>query len=87
MTKSDLHSFLKKYQLGVLGSICDAMTPQSALVGFAVTRDLHIVFDTVKSTRKYPNLIARPRCSFVIRGKARGRFSMKGSRKNYMGRI
>jgi hypothetical protein len=25
-----------------------------------------IIFDTVKSSRKYPNLIARHRCSFVI---------------------
>ena len=41
-------------------------TPQSALVGFAATEDLEIIFDTVKSSRKYANLIARPACSFVF---------------------
>ena len=50
----------------MLATIADSGQPQSALVGIAVTRDLEIVFDTVKSTRKYPNLMARPRCSFVI---------------------
>jgi hypothetical protein len=25
-----------------------------------------IIFDTVPSSRKYPNLIARPVCSFVV---------------------
>jgi hypothetical protein len=27
---------------------------------------LEIIFDTVKSSRKYPNLIARPSCFFVL---------------------
>src|SRR5439155_10480520 len=35
-------------------------------VGIAVTSELEIVFDTVKTTRKHPNLMARPQCSFVI---------------------
>ncbi len=66
MTEADLHSFIARYKLGVLSSVAEAGTPQSALVGIAVTPTLEIVFDTVKSSRKYPNLIARPRCSFVI---------------------
>src|SRR5208282_4993124 len=41
-------------------------TPQSALVGIAVTQNLEIVFDTEKSSRKYPNLVERPSCSFVV---------------------
>ena len=41
-------------------------TPQSALVGIAITAQLEIIFDTVRSSRKYPNLIARPVCSFVV---------------------
>src|SRR4051794_17646316 len=53
-------------RLGVLGTICDAGSPQAALVGIAITPQLEIIFDTVKSSRKYPNLIARPACSFVI---------------------
>jgi hypothetical protein len=37
-------------------------------MGIAITPQLEIIFDTVKSSRKYPNLIARPACSFVIGG-------------------
>lgn len=40
----------------------------SALVGIAVTPGLEIVFNTVKSSRKYSNHIARPACSFVVGG-------------------
>ena len=66
MTEADLYKFLIQCKLGVLGTIGDAGTPQSALVGIAVTEDLEIVFDTVKNSRKYPNLIARPACSLVV---------------------
>ena len=68
MTNSELYAFLGKEKLGVLGTIGPTGTPQSALVGIAVTQQLEIVFDTVKNSRKYPNLIARPACSFVIAG-------------------
>ena len=66
MTESDLHRFLLQCKLGVLGTIGGANMPQSALVGIAVTDNLEIIFDTLKSSRKYPNLIDRPACSFVI---------------------
>jgi hypothetical protein len=68
MTEADLYAFLATCRLGVLGTICHADTPQSALLGIAITPQLEIIFDTVKSSRKYPNLIARPACSFVIGG-------------------
>jgi pyridoxine/pyridoxamine 5'-phosphate oxidase len=66
VTQADLHLFIAQYKLGVLSTIAETGAPQSAPVGIAVTPDLEIVFDTVKSSRKYPNLIARRRCSFVI---------------------
>ena len=66
MTETDLHHFMTQRKLGVLASIGPERTPQSALVGIAVTRKLEIVFDTVRSSRKYPNLLATPACSFVI---------------------
>jgi len=68
MTEAGLYAFLAKQRLAVLGTIGHAGTPQSALVGIAITPQLEIVFDTVKSSRKYPNLIARPACSIVIGG-------------------
>lgn len=68
MTETDLYAFLARHRLGVLGTVCGSGAPQSALVGIAVTPKLEIIFDTVKSSRKYPNLISGPACSFVIGG-------------------
>lgn len=67
-TELDLSTYLARHRLGVLATIGPDATPQSALVGIAVTPQLEIVFDTVKASRKYSNLIARPHCSFVIGG-------------------
>ena len=50
----------------MLSTLSETGAPHSALVGIAVTPNLEIIFDTVKSSRKYPNLIARHRCSIVI---------------------
>jgi pyridoxine/pyridoxamine 5'-phosphate oxidase len=66
MNRRDLHQFMVRHKLGVISSIGPDGTPQSALVGVATTPDLEVVFDTVKSSRKYGNLVARPRCSLVI---------------------
>ena len=66
MTTPDLYRFISKHAFGVLSTIAEVNTPQSALVGIAVTSELEIIFDTMKTSRKYPNLIARARCSFVI---------------------
>ncbi|HWE50904.1 MAG TPA: pyridoxamine 5'-phosphate oxidase family protein [Bryobacteraceae bacterium] len=66
MTEVDLYAFIARCKLGVLGNLGPDGRPQSALVGIAITPALEIVFDTVKSSRKYANLIARPACSFAI---------------------
>jgi hypothetical protein len=66
MTESDLCTFIAQSRYGVLGTIGESGAPQSALVGIGITETLEIVFDTVKSSRKYRNLIARPACSFSI---------------------
>jgi pyridoxine/pyridoxamine 5'-phosphate oxidase len=66
MTEADVYEFIAQNKLGVLGTTAHSGTPQSALVGIAVRPDLEIIFDTVKSSRKYPNLIARPTCCFAI---------------------
>lgn len=59
---------MSQHRYGVVSSISEHGTPQSALVGIATSPDLEIIFDTVKNWRKYPNLIARPACSFVVGG-------------------
>jgi general stress protein 26 len=66
MTRTELHAFIAQHKLGVLGTISTAGAPQAALVGIAVTPQLEIVFDTLKSSRKYANLKSAPACSFVI---------------------
>ena len=66
MTEADLYAFMVQCKLGVLGTISGDACPQSALVGMAVTPRLEVIFDTVKSSRKYPNLLAHPRCSFAV---------------------
>jgi hypothetical protein len=67
-SEADLYAFMAGNRYGILGTIGPTGTPQSALLGIAVTPRLEIIFDTVKSSRKYPNLVARPACCFVIGG-------------------
>ena len=66
LTRDGIYDFIRQHKLGVLSTTSGALTPQSALIGIAVTPDLEIIFDTTKSTRKYPNLVLNPRCSLVI---------------------
>ncbi len=71
MTNSDLYGFISGRKLGVISSLSStglssSGSVQSALVGIAVTRDLEIIFDTVKTSRKYSNLISNSACSLVV---------------------
>jgi hypothetical protein len=65
MTKADIYQFIAKQKLGVLGTLSSGGSPQSALVGIAVTPELEIIFDTVKNSRKFQNLMSNSGCSFV----------------------
>src|SRR6201986_4219771 len=60
MDKHALHAFMSRSRYGVGASLADDGRPQSALVGVAITPELEIIFDTVKTSRKYGNLIAHP---------------------------
>jgi pyridoxine/pyridoxamine 5'-phosphate oxidase len=66
MDRAAIYRFLTQHRYGVFSSLSATGTPQSALVGIAITSELEIIFDTLKTTRKYSNLIARPTCSLVI---------------------
>lgn len=66
MERAALYEFMSGFRYGVVSSIGEDGTPQSALVGISVSPELEIVFDTLKSSRKYPNLIARPACSVAL---------------------
>jgi len=66
VTKTELYDFLATQSLGVVSYSSSTSTPQSALVAVAASSELELIFDTVTSSRKYANLIARPACCFVI---------------------
>ncbi|HEX4133190.1 MAG TPA: pyridoxamine 5'-phosphate oxidase family protein [Bryobacteraceae bacterium] len=85
MTEIDVYQFLVKCRLGVLGTIGKAGLPQSSLVGIAVTEGLEVVFDTVKISRKYANLIARPACSFAIGWEGEQTVQLEGSGEELTG--
>ncbi len=66
MDRAAIYAFMSRQRYGVVSSIASNGTPQSALVGIASNPNLEVIFDTVKSSRKYPNLIQRPACTLVI---------------------
>ena len=66
MTKELLYDFMRQHKLAVVSSVSKDGSPQSALVGIAVSPDLEIVFDTVKFSRKYQNFLENPNVAVVI---------------------
>ena len=66
VSREDLYRFLARHKLGVLSYVSPAGAPRSAMMGYAVTPEIELIFDTVKSSRKYGDLIARPACAFVV---------------------
>lgn len=66
MDKAALYCFMARARYGVVSSVASDSNPQSALVGVAISPELEIVFDTLKTTRKYVNLVARPACSIAL---------------------
>ena len=68
MTRDALLQFMRSEKYAVQTSVSAAGSPQAAVVGIAVTDAFEIVFDTVTSSRKAPNLRANPSIAFVIGG-------------------
>jgi uncharacterized pyridoxamine 5'-phosphate oxidase family protein len=66
MNLREVYRFMDGERLGVLTTATNSGRPQAALMGFAVTPELEIIFDTVRSSRKYPNLKENPRCAWVV---------------------
>ena len=66
MTKQFLYNFIKQQNLAVVSTLSKDQKPEAALVGFAISEDLEIVFDTVKTSRKYQNLLRNPLVAVVI---------------------
>ena len=66
MNVTELLAFLRRHRICVQASVSPSGAPQAAVVGFAVSDDLEIVFDTVGTTRKMSNLRQDPRVALVI---------------------
>lgn len=68
MDAKGLLEFLRRHRLAVQASVSAAGSPQAAVVGFAVTDQFEIVFDTLDSSRKARNLRQNNRLALVIGG-------------------
>ena len=72
MTRPDILKFMRSHSLAVQASVSPRGTPQAAVVGFIVTDDFEIIFDTIETTRKVVNLRRNAACAFVIGGMSNG---------------
>ena len=72
MDRSELLEFMRGHAWAVQASVAPGRSVQAALIGFAVTDDLHIVFQALASTRKLVNLRNNPRIALVIGGWSSG---------------
>lgn len=68
MDAKGLLEFIRQHRLAAQASVSATSAPQSAVVGFAVTDQFEIVFDTLDSTRKAANLRQNQRLALVIGG-------------------
>jgi uncharacterized pyridoxamine 5'-phosphate oxidase family protein len=66
MEKEFIYDVIKNHKLAVISTVSETGKPESALVGFAVSKNLELIFDTVKTSRKYKNLINNPAVAVVI---------------------
>src|ERR1700744_2772061 len=64
--KDLIYQFIKQQSLGIVATTNEANGPEAALVGIAVSVNLEIVFDTVKTSRKYHNILQNPKIAIVI---------------------
>lgn len=66
MTRDGLYDFIRARRFAVMASVSAGHTPQAALIYYAVTPELELVFDTTDATRKCANLRANPNIALVI---------------------
>ena len=71
-TRADILAFMRAHSLAVQASVSPSHSPQAAVVGFIVTDDFEMFFDTLDSTRKLVNLRQNSRIAFVVGGAAPG---------------
>ena len=66
MDRKFLFDFLHRHSLAVLSTADSNCKPESAVVQFGDTENFEIIFDTIKTFRKYRNLNQNNHVSIVI---------------------
>ena len=66
MTKEFLYDFMHQQTSAIVSTISAKNYPEAAYVIIAVTPELEIIFDTVKKSRKYANILQNPRVAAVV---------------------
>lgn len=66
VTRELICQFIARQKLGVVSTVSPDNKPEAALVGIAVSENLEIIFDTVKASRKYQNILRSPNVALVI---------------------
>ena len=66
VTKELIYQFIAQQKLGVVSTVDPDNQPEAAVVGIAVSEKLEIIFDMVKSSRKYQNILRNPNVALVI---------------------
>jgi pyridoxine/pyridoxamine 5'-phosphate oxidase len=66
VTPAEIYEFLRGHRLAVIATVDPSASPQAAVIGIAVTESLDIIFDTLRTSRKYANLCADPRVALTI---------------------
>jgi general stress protein 26 len=63
--KDLVYQFINQQKLGVVSTINAENKPEAALVGIAVSINLEIIFDTLKTSRKYQYILNNPNVAVV----------------------
>src|SRR5439155_27357955 len=71
-TRANVLEFMRQHSLAVQSSVSVSSSPQAAVVGFIVTDDFEMFFDTLDSSRKASNLRQNPRIAIVVGGLTAG---------------
>jgi len=64
--KDLVYNFIRQHQLAVISTIGSNGKPEAALIGIAVSGNLDIIFDTLKTSRKYNNILSNPHIAIVV---------------------
>lgn len=66
MSKDELLAFISRHELATISTVTENGKPEAAVLEFAETPDLELIFDTHSSSRKYVNLQSNPAVAFAI---------------------